>query len=139
MGKERQGELGEVRLQRRRLRISHHVCKHLMGDVERRSQALLQLPRDRGWSWQCPKVLAASVSCVCRIPESPEQVPPYKGAAIQMIFVQRSRCCRVEMEELYNVLNALIKSNNCLDCPLFPGPAGAWDPESSAELPNRFL
>lgn len=23
-------------------------------------QALLRLPRDRGWSWQCPKVLAAS-------------------------------------------------------------------------------
>lgn len=123
MGKERQGELGEVRLQRTRLRISDHVCKHLMGHVERRGQALLQLPRDRAWSWQCPKVLAASLSSaalgrVCRIPASPEQVPPYKGAAIQMIFVQRSRA---EMEELYNVLNALIKSNNCLDCPLFPG------------------
>lgn len=36
MGKERQGELGEVRLESRRLRISHHLCKHPMGDVERR-------------------------------------------------------------------------------------------------------
>lgn len=102
MGQEGHGELGEVRLERSRLRISPHLCKHLMGAVERTGQALLQLPRDRGWSWQCPKVLATSVSCaalgcVCTVPGNPEQVPPYKGAAIQMIFVQ---CCWVGMEEL---------------------------------------
>lgn len=44
MGKERQGELREVRLERRRLGISHHVCKHLMGGVERAGQALLWCP-----------------------------------------------------------------------------------------------
>lgn len=54
------GGLEELRLQRRRLRLSDHVCKHLMGMW--REQALLQLPRDRPWSRQCPKVLAGSVS-----------------------------------------------------------------------------
>lgn len=80
MGKERQRQLGEVRLERSRLRISPHACKHLMGDVERTGQALLQLPRDRGWSWQCPKFLAASVSCaalgrVCRIEGAQSRFP----------------------------------------------------------------
>lgn len=36
MGKERQGELREVRLESRRFRISHHLCANMMGDVERR-------------------------------------------------------------------------------------------------------
>lgn len=36
MGKERQEELREVRLESRRFRISHHLCKHMMRDVERR-------------------------------------------------------------------------------------------------------
>lgn len=142
MGKERQGELGEVRLERRRLRVSPHVCRHLMGDMERTGQALLQLPRDRGWSWQCPKVLAASVSCAalgcfCGILGSPEQVPPYKGAAIQMVFVPWDRGAG---EALYNVLDALIKSSNCRDCALFRGQQERGTlRESLAELPNPFL
>lgn len=49
-------------------------------------------------SWQ-PQ-LSCALGCVCRIPGSPEQVPPYKGAAIQMIFVQRSCCCWVGIREL---------------------------------------
>lgn len=132
-----QGEPGEVRLERRSLGISHHVCKHLMGMW-------------RGQARLCSSCLVTRAG-VGRVQRSWQPLCPvlpwdvfaqFQGAqsgfplTVQIFQPLLPGWDRGAGEILYSVLNALIKCNNYFNCPLFPGRGSVGSCESSAELPH---